>query len=140
MDLHIKTKFDIGQDVCLVYRNKQQIDNFIPCTFCDGNGFFIYKGEKCKCPKCSGRRIRTKKRMVIKYNVHYIEWKVSTIRIAINENNDPIITYKLIGRDYYNERIIKETADEKHLFATYEDAKKYCDEKNNIEIGGTNNA
>lgn len=26
---------------------------------------------------------------------------------------------------------IKETADEKHLFATHEDAKKYCDEKNN---------
>lgn len=129
MDLHIKTKFNIGQDVRLVYRNKQEVNDLIPCTFCDGNGFFIYKGEKCKCSKCSGRRIRTKKRTVIKYNVHHIEWKVSSIRIAINENNDPVITYKLIGRDYYNNRI-KETADENHLFATYKDAKEYCDGKN----------
>lgn len=43
MDLHIKTKYDIGQDVCLVYRNKQEVNDIIPCTFCDGNGFFIYK-------------------------------------------------------------------------------------------------
>ena len=68
MDLHIKTKFDIGQDVHLVYRNKQEVNDLIPCTFCDGNGFFIYKGEKCKCPKCSGRRIRTEKKTAIKYS------------------------------------------------------------------------
>lgn len=35
MDLHIKTKYDIGQDVCLVYRNKQEVNDIIPCTFCD---------------------------------------------------------------------------------------------------------
>ena len=140
MDLHINTKFDIGQQVCLVYRNKQTVDDFIPCTFCDGNGFFIYKGEKCKCPKCSGRRIRTEKRKVIKYNVHHIEWKVSSIRITINENNDPVIVYKLIGFSCWCNETIKETADERHLFATYKDAKEYCNEKNNIEIGDIANA
>lgn len=70
MDLHIKTKYDIGQDVCLVYRNKQEVNDIIPCTFCDGNGFFIYKGEKCKCPKCSGRRIRTEKKQLL--NITFI--------------------------------------------------------------------
>lgn len=70
MDLHIKTKFDIGQDVHLVYRNKQEVNDLIPCTFCDGNGFFIYKGEKYKCPKCSGRRIRTEKKQLL--NIMFI--------------------------------------------------------------------
>lgn len=70
MDLHIETKFNIGQDVRLVYRNKQEVNDLIPCTFCDGNGFFIYKGEKCKCPKCSGRRIRTKKEQLL--NITFI--------------------------------------------------------------------
>lgn len=91
----------------------------------------IYKGEKCKCPKCSGRRIRTEKRTAIKYNVHRIEWKVSSIKLTINKDNDPIVVYKLIGFDNWCNVAIKETADEKHLFATHEDAKKYCDEKNN---------
>lgn len=70
MDLHINTKFDIGQEVRLVYRNKQTVDDLIPCTFCDGNGFFIYKGEKCKCPKCSGRRIRAEKEQLL--NITFI--------------------------------------------------------------------
>lgn len=140
MDLHIKTKFDIGQDVRLVRRNKQEVYDFISCTFCNGNGFFIYKDEKCKCPKCSGGRIRTKKGTVNKYDVRRIEWKVSSIKITINENNDPIIVYKLIGFDCWCNETIKETADEKHLFATYEDAKKYCDEQNSIQMGGITNA
>lgn len=131
MDLHIKTKFEVGQEVHLVYRNKQKVADFMPCTFCDGNGFFIYKGEKCKCPKCIGGR--TEKGTVIKYYyyVHSIEWKVSSIRITINENNNPIIVYKLTGFSCWSNKAIKETADENHLFATYEDAKEYCDQQNN---------
>ena len=129
MDLHINTKFDVEQEVRLAYKTKQVVADFIPCTFCDGNGFFIYKGEKCNCPKCNGRRIRTKKRTVKRYEVHWIEWKISSIKITINKNNDPVIVYKLTGSDWYN-GIIKETADEKYLFATYDDAKKYCDKQN----------
>lgn len=141
MDLHIKTKFEVGQEVRLIYRNKQEVADFMPCTFCDGNGFFIYKDEKCTCPKCIGGRIRTEKRTAIKYSyyVHPIKWKVSSIRITINKNNDPVITYRLIGINYYNNRV-KETADEKQLFDTYKDAKEYCDEQNSIQIGGIDNA
>jgi hypothetical protein len=51
--------------------------------------------------------------------------------LTINKDNDPIVVYKLIGFDNWCNVAIKETADEKHLFATHEDAKKYCDEKNN---------
>lgn len=75
--------------------------------------------------------LERKKKTAIKYNVHRIEWKVSSIKLTINKDNDPIVVYKLIGFDNWCNVAIKETADEKHLFATHEDAKKYCDEKNN---------
>lgn len=72
MDLHIKTKFEVGQEVRLIYRNKQEVADFMPCTFCDGNGFFIYKDEKCTCPKCIGGRIRTEKEQLLNIPITFI--------------------------------------------------------------------
>lgn len=139
MDLHIKTKFDIGQEVRLVYKRRKTIANYTPCTFCEGNGFFIYKQERCQCPKCGGKGLRFNEKTVNYYDVHNINWKIVAIKITVNENNNPIISYKLIGFDSYYGRV-KELSDEIHLFETYDNAKKYCDEKNNIETGGINNA
>lgn len=115
MNLHIKTKFDIGQEVRLVYKRRKTIANYTPCG------------------------LRFNEKTVNYYDVHNINWKIVAIKITVNENNNPIISYKLIGFDSYYGRV-KESSDEIHLFETYDDAKKYCDEKNNIETGGINNA
>lgn len=133
MDLHINTKFDIGQEVRFVYKEKWTDETCTPCDFCDGNGFFIYKNEKCKCPKCKGYRTKLNKKLRQKYYTDYNTWEVSSIKITVDKNSSPIIVYKLIANDaYYG--LLKNTVDEKYLFNTYDEAQTYCDKQNSMQM------
>lgn len=54
MDLHIKTKFEVGQEVYHIESSRKVVECEKTCELCFGAGSFIYKDYKCNCPKCGG--------------------------------------------------------------------------------------
>ena len=142
MDLHIKTKFEVGQEVYYVRIFNNPIEQKKTCGVCLGAGTFIYNGHKCNCPKCGGHgEIITDKRNIQINTVDDIKWRITSIRIIIDRDKDIHLRYNITpitNNDYYG--YSKTTALEYELFATLEEAQLYCDEQNSIQMGGIDNA
>ena len=138
MDLHIRTKFEIGQEVYRVYKNKGTVlGNPTTCTFCDGNGYFFYKNKKFDCPECKCKGMISEIKSVKKYDVDHARWRILSIRATADENNNPIIEYKLNRNDAFYGHM-KILVEEGYLFDSYENAKKYCDEMKRMILNRRN--
>lgn len=81
MDLHIKTKFEVGQEVRLIYRNKHEVADFMQCTFCDGNGFFIYKGENANVQNALAVELELKKEQLLNITITFIQLNGKFLRL-----------------------------------------------------------
>ena len=159
MDLHIKTKFEVGQDVYHIESSRKVVEcektcelcfgagSFIyktscseTCELCFGAGSFIYKDYKCNCPKCGGHgKIIVDRKNVQINSVDGIQWKITSIKVTVDKDENIILRYtiiphKHIKQDSYSYGYSKTTAFEEELFATLEEAQSYCDEQNRIQM------
>ena len=130
MDLHIKTKFEVGQEVYRIESSRKAIECEKTCNVCLGEGSFIYKGYQCRCPKCGGRGKIIVDRNYIQINsVNDIKWKITSIKVTVDEDGNidlKYMIYPFIDQYAYDEATVLEH----ELFATLEEAQLYCDEQN----------
>lgn len=122
----IKTKFDLGEDVYVIKREK--IDTSYECNICEGKGLIYFKGEKLECPKCSGSGS-----VGILDNDMY-EWRVKFTEVyrvapAITKGGQ-LNKYSVLCDFGY---VILED----YIYKTEEDAIIECQKMNKIEIKKT---
>lgn len=134
MDLHIKTKFEVGQEVYRIESSRKAIECEETCDVCLGEGSFIYKNYQCHCPKCGGRGKIIVNRNYIQINsVNDIKWTITSIKVEVDKDENVTLIYTMYPSTNINhsQYIYGEiTAFEHQLFATFEEAQLYCDEKN----------
>ena len=53
--LYVDNKFEVGQEVYLVTKTKERLENKCTCDVCMDRGKVTYKGYDVKCPKCKGK-------------------------------------------------------------------------------------
>lgn len=138
MDLHIKTKFEVGQEVYRIESSRKVIECEETCDVCLGEGSFIYKNYQCHCPKCGGRgKIIVNKNYIQINSVEDIKWKIISIKVEVDKDENVTLIYTLypFTNINYSQYIYgKTTAFEHQLFATFEEAQLYCDEQNRIQM------
>ena len=142
LDLNIKTKFEVGQEVYYVRISNKTIEQKKICEVCLGAGTFIYNGYKCNCPKCGGHgEIVTDKRTIQINIVDDVKWRITSIKITVDIDKNVTFGYvisNIINNNYYGYDKITVLEDE--LFATLEEAQLYCNEQNSIQMGDIANA
>lgn len=144
MDLHIKTKFEVGQEVYRIESSRKAIECEKTCDVCLGEGSFIYKNYLCHCPKCGGHGKIVVDRDYIQINsVNDIEWTITSIKVTMDKDGNVDLIYTIYPyTNINNSQYVygKITALENELFATLEEAQLYCDEQNSIQMGEIVNA
>ena len=136
MDLHIKTKFEVGQEVYRIESSRKTIECEETCDVCLGDGSFIYKNYQCHCPKCGGRgKIIVGRKKCIQINsVEDIKWKIISIKVEVDKDENVTLIYTIYPSTNINHSQYiygKTAAFENELFATLEEAQLYCDQQNN---------
>lgn len=136
MDLHIKTKYEVGQEVYRIESSRKVIECEETCDVCLGEGSFIYKNYQCHCPKCGGHGKIIVNRNYIQINsVNDIKWKITSIKVEVDKDENVTLIYNMYPfTNINNSQYIygEVTALENELFETLEEAQSYCDEKNSI--------
>ena len=120
--LNIENKFDIGQEVYVIWKVKVKV----PCSVCKGDGHKIIDGHKYYCSLCCGEGFfsyRTNK----EYQV--IGLKTVTLVKTITQTQGTIVTYNVESEDGK----LKEVP-EHHLFTDGEEAIKYCELLNKKKV------
>lgn len=126
----LKLQYEIGENV-FTTRNEKQIED---CPMCKGDGKVGWRKpdtdkleyEVFQCPRCKGSgKAYVGKKLVVSPEVH----KIVGIRVVLLENGSTNVTYRVT-----NECSTFDRPEEK-VFATLEDAERYCDIVNNGEIG-----
>ena len=140
MDLHINTKFEVGQEVYHIESSRKVVECEKTCELCFGAGSFIYQDYNCNCPKCGGHgKIIVDRKNVQINSVDGIQWKITSIKVTVDKDENIILRYtiiphKHIKQDSYRYGYSKTTAFEEELFATLEEAQLYCDEQNRVQM------
>lgn len=134
MDLHIKTKFEVGQEVYRIESSRKVIECEETCDVCLGEGSFVYKGYQYHCPKCGGRGKIIVNRNYIQINsVNDIKWTITSIKVEVDKDENVTLIYTMYPSTNINHSQYiygKITALENELFETLEEAQLYCDEHN----------
>ena len=154
--MNINTKFDIGQKVYII--NKETIVNK-NCPVCKGNGKVkakLLNNEEiieCKCLKCNGTgNVHSKKGYKWSSKKHYTVAETMYVGttmiqqegdivdanyyiIGIEIDNDKNIKYKLKGAslDGKKEKEYYMSLKENEIFATKEEAERYCKNFNDMQ-------
>ena len=120
MQINVKRKFNIGQEVYVIRENTYHINNESKCSICDGIGKIIYKGQELRCPECSGKgKILNGIDTASKFSINS-QGAITGIRVQYANENSPYIKYK-VNKKFLSEDI---------LFATQEEAEVRCRELN----------
>lgn len=56
MHIDVETKFEVGQEIFLIKKQKKVIETKATCDICFGTGSISYKGYDMSCPRCHGNR------------------------------------------------------------------------------------
>lgn len=120
--MNIEFKYDVGDSVFIIDRNKEQS----VCNICD-DGKVILKGEILDCPKCYGRKTITNKEASWfvrgEHKVEYVSF--------FKENKSQMTTYCFRDgdgnflSDFYGDDFIEE-----NLFLSYDEAVVECEKRN----------
>ena len=121
MQINVETKFEVGQEVFLIKKQKKVIETKATCDICFGTGSISYKGYDMSCPKCHGNRniVLDSKDLMI----YVIEdsCKNTSCRYMITQK-ESCLYYKINGRNGL--------VPENEIFATQEEAETRCNELN----------
>lgn len=115
----IKTKFDIGDKVYTIQKEKVKIS----CHICKGLKKIKYNNMDMKCPECAGKGVFISDDTISM--VRENPFTVSMIKVSIDNRNGVEIKYKC-GDEYGNRTNRKES----NLYKTVKQAQKACDELN----------
>lgn len=96
------------------------------CEICEGNKTIEYNGKNMRCPECGGTGEFTSNKL--KYTICDEPFKISTIKISINNNEDISIKYK--GHCGFSSL----SRAEENLFATKQEALEKCEELNKQRV------
>lgn len=121
----VDNKFDVGQEVYLVTKTKERLENKCTCDVCMGRGKVTYKGYDVKCPKCKGKGDIILNSKVVEINtVDHEPYRIVSYRYTVCKDGE-ILRYK-IKQGYGKEKSVTE----EEIFAMREEAVKVCDELN----------
>ena len=56
MHIDVETKFEVGQEVFLIKKDRKVIENKEKCKICNGEGHIVFKGYTMSCPECEGSK------------------------------------------------------------------------------------
>lgn len=121
----VDNKFEIGQEVFVVIKEKRMINTKQTCGMCLGEGKIMYRGYKSICPMCNGLKelnLESKKRNI--YTVDPIPHVIVSFRYSVTKEGN-FLRYRLGNASYNNKNVT-----ENKIFATLEEAEARCKELN----------
>lgn len=126
MKINMETKFEVGQEVFLIKKERKVIENRKKCEICSGVGHVFFKGYTMCCPECGGSKsIWVDSNIVDEY--YFTDKKphtITSIGIKITTKGSRL-TYTIDGNLYERKKV-----SEDELFATQEEAEAKCRELN----------
>ena len=88
--MEIITKFDIGDEVCVMQADKKREK----CPVCDGTGELKCKGYKFLCPRCDGLgEIDSESNVGLCFSIQ--SYKIKGFSIVVKGTGEPQIRYNL---------------------------------------------
>ena len=128
--LYVDNKFGIGQEVYLVTKTKERLENKCTCDVCMGRGKVTYKGYDVKCPKCKGKGDIILDSKVVEINtVDHEPYRIVSYRYTVCKDG-AILRYKIKQEKDHFSKSIEKNVTEDMIFADREEAVKVCDELN----------
>ena len=126
MSLEINPKYDIGQ----VVWTDRLVSIFYTCEICEGTGKIQYRGYELRCPECqgTGKNHRCGEKEYVVDDV-----VITSIKATISSDCIVRIRYKVKPTERNNT-----SRSEGSLFATKEEAEKWCEARNGKMRGGEN--
>lgn len=125
MQINVETKFEVGQEVFLIKKDRKVIKNKEKCEICNGKGHIIFKGYTMSCPECDGNKyIYTNSQIIDNYFTDKKAHAITSIGITITAKSVKKI-YKIDGKPYERKKV-----SENEIFATQEEAETRCSELN----------
>ncbi len=127
--MQIETKFNVGDTVYCVRNERTVIKK--PCNICHGKGWIILKGNKYKCPECSGNGYGTYRDIDVVHKA-----AINRIKMSAAPNGYIHIAYKcILERDVdlpmkEKNKEITIAEYENRMFTTKEEAEYRCKEFN----------
>lgn len=128
--LYVDNKFGIGQEVYLVTKTKERLENKCTCDVCMGRGKVTYKGYEMNCPKCNGKKeIVLDSKTVEIYTAEDKLYRIVSYRYTVCKDG-AVLRYKLKWQEDHFSKYVEKNVTEDMIFADREEAVKVCDELN----------
>lgn len=126
----VDNKFEVGQEVYLLTKTKERLENKCTCDVCMGRGKVTYKGYDVKCPKCKGKGDIILNSKVVEINtVDPESYRIVSYRYTVCKDGE-ILRYKIKQEKDHFSKNIEKSVTEEEIFAMREEAVKVCDELN----------
>ena len=133
MHIDVETKFEVGQEVFLIKKDRKVIENKEKCKICNGEGHIVFKGYTMSCPECEGSKyICVDSNIVDNYFTDKKPHTITSIGIKTTAKESEL-TYMIDGKAYERKKV-----SENEIFATREEAENRCNELNK-EVKGNGN-
>lgn len=133
MHIDVETKFEVGQEVFLIKKDRKVIENKEKCKICNGEGHIVFKGYTMSCPECEGSKyICVDSYIVDNYFTDKKPHTITSIGIKTTAKESKL-TYMIDGKAYERKKV-----SENEIFATREEAENRCNELNK-EVKGNGN-
>lgn len=133
MHIDVETKFEVGQEVFLIKKDRKVIENKEKCKICNGEGYIVFKGYTMSCPECEGSKyICVDSNIVDNYFTDKKPHTITSIGIKTTAKESKL-TYMIDGKAYERKKV-----SENEIFATREEAENRCNELNK-EVKGNGN-
>ena len=133
MHIDVETKFEVGQEVFLIKKDRKVIENKEKCKICNGEGHIVFKGYTMSCPECEGSKyICVDSNIVDNYFTDKKPHTITSIGIKTTAKESKL-TYMIDGKAYERKKV-----NENEIFATREEAENRCNELNK-EVRGNGN-
>ena len=117
----VDNKFEIGEEAYTVYRKPTHYK----CPVCEGDGKFLHNGYEVLCRNCNGTgKLHNPKQYVMEI------CNVRVRRIKVSKWENTISIKYCVTSDIANVK----NRNENNLFATIEEAEKYCEDINTGRI------
>ena len=125
MQINVETKFEVGQKVFLIKKDRKVIENKEKCKICNGEGHIIFKGYTMSCPECEGNKeICVDSNIIDNYFIDKKPHAITSIGIKITAKGSNL-TYMIDGKPFERKKV-----GENEIFPTQEEAETRCNELN----------
>lgn len=128
--ISVDNKFEIGQEVYVITKERKTIWNKKTCDMCLGVGRIVHRGYEANCPMCYGHKDITLNSTTIDvYVVDPKPHKITSIRYSVAKEGT-FLRYRVNGCSSYSNKNIPEES----LFATKEEAIAACEKWNDLSM------